>query len=228
MNIHLAPNKAFLNYPSVYLLGQYIDTLGLATAEDKLTTIRNLEFPKILAALERYLGMTGYLKQYIPYYLAIIKPLQERKTILNRNCGNRTNNARKSKANKSYLQIPTLQELNAYHQLQEIFASPTILHHHDPTRQLYVDLDASKEFGFGAHIYHSKKDAKITPTNFAKAKSAQITITPKTNSAVITIAVTEQSQKPSSDEKPSLDKKPSTISEALKQRSMQPILFLSR
>ena len=103
MNIHLAPTKAFLGYPSVQLLGQHVDALGLATAEDKLAAIRNLEFPKTLAALERYLGMTGYLKQYVPYYSAIVKPLQERKTLLNRNCGNHSENTRKLEANRLYL-----------------------------------------------------------------------------------------------------------------------------
>ena len=203
MNIHLAPAKAFLGYPSVQLLGQHVDALGLATAEDKLAAIRNLEFPKTLAALERYLGMTGYLKQYVPYYSAIVKPLQERKTMLNRSCGNHSGNARKSEAGRSYLQMPTPQELNAYHQLQGIFASPTLLHHHDPSRQLYVDLDASKEFGFGAHIYHSKKD-----------------LVTKEDSATV-----KESRKASSD----APKQPSTTEEeAPKQKSMQPILFLSR
>ena len=107
INIHLTPNKAFLGYPSVHLLGQYIDALGLVTAGDKLAAIRNLEFPRTLATLERYLRMTGYLKQYVPYYLAIIKPLQERKTMLNRNCNNHSGNARKSEAGRSYLQVPT-------------------------------------------------------------------------------------------------------------------------
>ena len=62
INIYLAPFKAFLGFPSIQLLGQYIDALGLTTIEDKLVAIRNLEFPKTLSALERYLGITGYLK----------------------------------------------------------------------------------------------------------------------------------------------------------------------
>lgn len=53
------------------------------------------------------------------------------------------------------LLAPTPKELNAFHQLQSLFASPRILHHFDEKLQLYVDLDASKEFGFGAHIYHA-------------------------------------------------------------------------
>ena len=75
INIHLAPNKAFLGYPSVHLLGQRVDALGLATAEEKLWAIKNLEFPKTLAALDKYLGLTGYLKQYILYYTTIAGPL---------------------------------------------------------------------------------------------------------------------------------------------------------
>ena len=75
MNIHLAPNKAFLGYLSVHLLGQRVDALGLATAEEKLAAIRNLEFSKTLAALDKYLGLIGYLKQYVLYYTAIAKPL---------------------------------------------------------------------------------------------------------------------------------------------------------
>ena len=75
-NICLSPNKSFLGYPTVQLLGQRVDALGLATAEDKLAAITNLEFPQTLRQLETYLRMTGYLRQYIPHYAAIIKPLQ--------------------------------------------------------------------------------------------------------------------------------------------------------
>ena len=39
-----------------------MDVLNLATIEDKLTTICNLEFSKTLTTLERYLGIIGYLK----------------------------------------------------------------------------------------------------------------------------------------------------------------------
>lgn len=81
--ICLSPDKSFLGYPSVHLLGQRVDALGLATAEAKLAAITNLKFPQTLTQLEGYLGLTGYLRQYIPHYAAIVKPLQLRKTLLN-------------------------------------------------------------------------------------------------------------------------------------------------
>ena len=83
-NICLAPEKSFIRYPSVALLGEQVDAFGLATAADKLTAISQLAFPQTLRQLEKYLGMTGYLRQYIPYYSAIVRPLQLRKTCLHR------------------------------------------------------------------------------------------------------------------------------------------------
>lgn len=68
--------------------------------------------------------------------------------------------------------MPTPSELNAFHQLQKIFAAPSLLHHFDWEKALYVDLDASKEFGFAAHVYHSTdkaQDPAIEPKQKSKA-----------------------------------------------------------
>ena len=113
--------------------------------------------------------MTGYLRQYIPYYTAIIKPLQERKTRLNHGLQklwverkptdgkNVEGNTHKSMTGRTAIEEPTLSELDSFHQLQGLFSRPTILIHYDLKRQLYADMDASKEFSFSAHIYHMKK-----------------------------------------------------------------------
>ena len=201
MNIHLAPNKAYLGYPSVHLLGQRVNALGLATAEEKLWAIKNLEFPKTLAALDKYLGLTGYLKQYVPYYTAIAKPLQERKTFLyQKSKSNNGNSKHKTTAARLRLEKPTPKELNAYHQLQQMFARPTMLHHHDPKRQLYVDLDASKEWGLAAHVYHVKEDLP-KPSAGTDLHTNMKAATKKTGKAT---------------------------ADHPKQKSLQPILFLSR
>ena len=75
--IYLSSKKSFLSYLTVQLLNQCVDTLELATAEDKLVIIVNIEFSRTLSALEKYLEMTDYLRQYILYYTVIIKPLQK-------------------------------------------------------------------------------------------------------------------------------------------------------
>src|SRR5438045_2511175 len=59
IGISIKPSKAFLGYPSDRLLGQHVDSLGLATTEEKLKAISWLQFPKTLKDLETYLGLTG-------------------------------------------------------------------------------------------------------------------------------------------------------------------------
>ena len=142
--ICLSSQKLFLTYPSVQLLGQCVDALGLATAEDKLAAIVNIEFPQTLSALKKYLGITGYLQQYIPYYTAVIKPLQERKMRLNhglqkswterKGTGNVEGNTCKSLAGRIIINEPTPSELDSFHQLQGLFSRPTILIHYDSKR----------------------------------------------------------------------------------------------
>ena len=82
LNIAIKPTKAFLGYPSVTLLGHYIDSFGLSTTEERLAAISKITFPETLQELETYLGMTGFLRHYIPHYASVALPLQNRKTEL--------------------------------------------------------------------------------------------------------------------------------------------------
>ena len=42
--------------------------------------------------------------------------------------------------------------------LQEVMSKPSLLVHFNPARILWIDLDASKEWGFGAVLFHAKGD----------------------------------------------------------------------
>ncbi|RDL33672.1 uncharacterized protein BP5553_08040 [Venustampulla echinocandica] len=159
-SIHLSAKKSFLAYPSVQLLGQRVDALGLATDQEKLRAISHLCFPRSLKQLEYYLGLTGYLRQYIRGYAQLSQPLQLRKSDLYnalRAKGHVKGTKRKREAGKQPLPNPTQSEVNAFQNLQGAFATPHILHHFDPTQRLYTDLDASIQ-GFGAFVYHSTSD----------------------------------------------------------------------
>ena len=153
--IILQPTKSFLEYPSVHLYGEKIDAFGMATAEAKLAPIMQLRFSRSLKDLEAYLGLTGYHRQYIPYYAQVARPLQERKTLLN--CSvNIGGNALQKVVARMYITTPTDRELNAFHHLQQLFSQPSILLYYNPSCQLYIDFDAAKAFGLGAIVYHSK------------------------------------------------------------------------
>ena len=81
-NIAIQPIKAFIRYPSVKLLGQKIDSLGLATTKEKLKAISSLHFPKMLRQLETYLELTSWLHEYVEKYAKIAEPLTSKKTAL--------------------------------------------------------------------------------------------------------------------------------------------------
>ena len=156
-NIYIKPTKLFVGFPSVHLLGQKVDALGLTTTKEKLEAITRLSFPKTLKNLETYLGMTGYLRQYIPYYAQVVRPLQHRKTLLCRSTTTK-GGARKRATPRIEVDTPSSEEKAAFHKLQSLFARPTTLTHFDPERRLYIDMDASKAHGFGVLVYHCKKD----------------------------------------------------------------------
>ena len=107
------------------------------------------------ATAQASLGMTGFL---IHYYAAIIKPLQLRKTALNRSLHEKISsiggNARKKFVGRLGVSAPTLKELCAFRYLQSLFSRQTMLVHHDPKRQVYIDMDGSKARGHGAYAYH--------------------------------------------------------------------------
>ena len=58
-NISISPTKSYLNYPSVVLLSQRVDSLGLTTFVQKLKAIKLLTYPNTLRALKYYLAPDG-------------------------------------------------------------------------------------------------------------------------------------------------------------------------
>ena len=90
-------------------------------------------------------------------------PLQKRKTDLLK-LGPKQGRARKDYSSKTRVDKPSPIELAAFESLQKALSKETSLTHHNPKRTLYIDLDASKSYGFGAMLYHVK-DLKNKATN---------------------------------------------------------------
>ena len=64
-NVSLIPEKIYLNYPNLKLLGRFINLLKLIIVEDELKVITKLCYPSILSKLEHYLGLTNYIRPTI-------------------------------------------------------------------------------------------------------------------------------------------------------------------
>ena len=155
--VSLSPSKSFIGYPSVTLLGQRVDGLGLSTSKEKIAAIAALDFPTNLRDLEIFLGLTGWLRQSIPRYAQRADSLQKRKLLLTRGLATGSKGPlRKRSATKVLYYEPTALEIKYFDDLKDAFASPTFLAYYDPNRVLFIDLDASKVWGLAAMIYHVK------------------------------------------------------------------------
>lgn len=161
--ISIKPTKVFLGYSDVNLLGQHVNALGLSTSEEKLRAISQLKFPRTLSELEHYLGFTGFLRSYIYYYAGVSRPLQDLKTLLLK-ASPKEGRQRKTYSSKTKIS-GTDAEIAAFNTLQSLLSRPCILVHFNPNRTLWIDVDASKEFGFGVIFSMSKKVSRSPKGN---------------------------------------------------------------
>lgn len=161
-NISIKPPKFFLNYPDVGLLGQQVNSFGPTTIEEKFCAIQLLRYPETLGVLEYYLGLTGYLGSYIHLYAQLAEPFQALKTQLLKDAP-LAGQQRRSYVSKTKLGPPSPKELAEFHSLHDALSKPTTLIRHDPDRNLWIDLDALKEFGFGAMAFHTKTTTDLPP-----------------------------------------------------------------
>ena len=115
-NVFISPKKTFLEYPDISLLDQKINAFGLATTEDKLEAIANIQYPTILEDLEHYLDLTEYLRNYVHYYAQLARPLQELKTKLLKEAFIK-GNPRKAYASRLKLGLPTSSEDESFRSL---------------------------------------------------------------------------------------------------------------
>lgn len=67
--ISIKLTNSFLNYPNIRFLSQQVNSLGFIISEEKLRTIKHLTYPETLGVLKYYLGLIGYLHNYIHFYI---------------------------------------------------------------------------------------------------------------------------------------------------------------
>lgn len=173
LNITMSLKKTFIGYPSIVHLGALVDQYGYSTPKQKLEAIAKLEMPRTLKELESYMGMVGYLRHFVPFFAQLIAPLAARKKEMLKEYKPKSNsgaahdqldkliNDQEAKQNKALrnrlvsakLDAITESEREAYRALQEALSDTRWLAHMKKELPLFIDVDASKERGFGVMIY---------------------------------------------------------------------------
>lgn len=79
VNLGINPRKSFFGFPSVQTLGFKVDGLEISTSPDRVEAIAKLKMPTTLDTLEQYIGMTRFLRKFVPWYQQKVQPPEDRK-----------------------------------------------------------------------------------------------------------------------------------------------------
>ncbi len=158
--ISISSKKSFIDYSSVILLDQKVDDFDLTTSVEKLKIITSLNFSWTLRALNIYLDMIEWLRNYVSYYAQIVESLQRRKTDLSVNLLKNNLNAHWSEISKRIFKLIEL-KIRFFCHLQNHFDRKRVLTHFNSDRQLWADLDAFKKINFVDIIYYIKNEKTI-------------------------------------------------------------------
>ena len=158
-NITFKTSKTYFEYFNIFLLSQKIDSFDLITTKKKLKIITELFFSIFLKTLKKYIEMIKWFRNYVSYYAQKSKTLQRKKTKLLKNDSIKKL-IKKNFSQKTLLKNFSTEKFQFYKQLQKDFSKFSWLTHFNILRQLYADIDVSKN-GFDVMIYHVKSDSEI-------------------------------------------------------------------
>jgi len=148
----LSPEKCYVGFHSVQLLGRMVDRYGLSTVKEKTDAISKIPFPKTLRDLEHFLGLGNYYRTFVGRYAGITDPLQNLKTQLLRGSP-RKGRQRDTYTRTKLINNPTQLEIASFEETKRILCSPNALTHHDPTLPLLYYVDSWKEWGYAVAIH---------------------------------------------------------------------------
>lgn len=154
VNITLSAPKAHVGYKEIRSLGHKVDRFGISTLEEKVSAIKNIEFPKTLKDLEGFIGLIGWFRRFIPGYALVVSPLQELKTRLLKpmRAPDISTKDRKVYAKTTKIIEPTSEEREAFENVKELLCSEGSLIHDDPSLPLIISVDASHARGYAVTV----------------------------------------------------------------------------
>ena len=170
-NIFINSVKAFIEYSSVNLLKQHVNSLSLSTDEKKIKTIAQFIFSKTLTNFETYLEFIDWFRDYIEKYVKKTKSLQNRKINLLKD-SSKSDNARKSFATKMKFSKSTIEKVKSFNNIQQHFLKSDFLIHFNFNKKLYIDLNISDK-NIEAIVYHLKIEIQIDVKIYSSRKLIQ-------------------------------------------------------
>ena len=133
-NLRLRRAKCHFGYKEASLLGHIIDGSSIRADPAKVSTFMSLKSPTTGKQVQALLGFIGYLRDYIPCFSKIAKPLEAIKNL------------------KQLRESWGIKEQKAFDTLKKVLSSSPILSNPDFDQPFKVATDSS-QFGNGAVLY---------------------------------------------------------------------------
>jgi len=145
-------------------LGVIITTEGIKMDPEKVQTILDWEIPTCVQEVKSFVGFAGFYRRFIKAFSRLTKPLSE----LTRGELFLTKSGRRKFKYRDFKWTKECQE--AFDNLKRAFTTAPILAHFDPTRETWVETDASN--GVVAGVLSQMVNGELRPVAFFSKKLA--------------------------------------------------------
>ena len=151
--LKLKPTKCHFFKESLTYLGHEISAKGMLPGQEGIKSIAEMAPPTTVTGVRRFIGVTGYFRQFIKNFAQIAKPLQDLLGCENAKLKNHP---------------VTLSEeaLTAFRMLKEKCVTAPVLAYADLEKPFLLETDASAE-GLGTILQQKLDDGKYHPVAYA-------------------------------------------------------------
>ncbi|HEX4850280.1 MAG TPA: ribonuclease H family protein, partial [Puia sp.] len=158
----MKPKKCEFACRRLLFLGHVISSNGISMQEDKMKAIQDVPFPSTVKKLQRFLGMAGYYRKFIPNYGKITTSLYD---------------LTKDDKTRFHKITPNDKALESFELVKTAIAKDVLLCYPDfqaardnPKRRFTILTDASHT-GFGAVLCQNDTELRLRPLYFASRRT---------------------------------------------------------
>lgn len=187
MGLKFDPKKCHFALPSLKLLGRRVSAEGVSILEDRAETIRDIQPPKNLEQLTKFLGLMQYYRHFIPRFAEVAAPLQ--------NLTKGTHYGKKTASGKAPLILPSGERTSAarvllnwqpdhqtsFDKLKKLLAEATCLSFPDMSKRFFLYIDASQS-SFAAALH--QQSLRPLPESSPNRDHSRDSVSPSANAPV--------------------------------------------